>query len=191
MQAWKNRSGISGARLRSQLDAQEAAVLRGLVGSVVEMLAERADAAPTDELAELTGLRTGHSEAPTDAALARLLPDLHRAGETDDDDPDTGADAAAALRSLHEPEIIDAKRAAAQVVLDTCPPHGGKVNLSPEQADAWLSAINDVRLSLGTVLEIDADTPDELPADDPRSGHLGVYHWLTWVQDSLVQVLLP
>ena len=28
---------------------------------------------------------------------------------------------------------------------------------------------------------------DELPADDPRAGHLGVYHWLTYVQDGLVQ----
>ena len=24
-------------------------------------------------------------------------------------------------------------------------------------------------------------------ADDPRAAHLGVYHWLTFVQDSLVQ----
>ena len=28
--------------------------------------------------------------------------------------------------------------------------------------------------------------PDELPADDPRAAHLGVYQWLTFVQDSLV-----
>ena len=31
--------------------------------------------------------------------------------------------------------------------------------------------------------------PDELPEEDPRSPHLGVYHWLTWVQESLVQAL--
>ena len=29
--------------------------------------------------------------------------------------------------------------------------------------------------------------PDDLPDDDPRTAHLGVYHWLTFVQDALVQ----
>lgn len=192
MQPWTRRSGVSGPRLRAQLEQQEAAVLRGMVGSITEMLAERGATAPQDELAELTGLRTGHSTPPEDAALGRLLPDFHRAEDRGADDPaEAGPDSAAALRSLHEPQIIDAKRAAAALLLDTCPPEGGRVSLTPEQADAWLTAINDVRLSLGTVLEIDADTPDELPEDDPRSGHLGVYHWLTWVQDSLVQALLP
>ena len=27
----------------------------------------------------------------------------------------------------------------------------------------------------------------ELPPDDPRAAHLGIYHWLTYVQDGLVQ----
>lgn len=167
-------------------------MLRGMVGSIDEMLAERAEAAPTDELAAMTGLRTGSSTPPEDATLARLLPDFHRLDELGPDEADgAGPDSAAALRSLHEPELIDAKREVAAVVLATCPPEGGKVSLTPEEADAWLAAINDVRLSLGVVLDIDADTPDQLPDDDPRSGHLGVYQWLTWVQDSLVQVLLP
>ena len=34
------------------------------------------------------------------------------------------------------------------------------------------------------------DMPDQLPDDDPRGQHLGVYHWLTFVQDSLVRVRL-
>jgi len=190
MQQWTRKSSLGGLRLRTQLEAQEATVLRGMVGSVAEMLAVRAADAPTDELTELTGLRTGHSSAPEDAGLARLLPDFHRLDQLADDDAEAGPDAAAALRSMHEPEIIDAKRAAAQVLLDTCPTGGGKVSLLPEQADAWLTSINDVRLSLGTMLEIGPDTPDELPEDDPRAGHLGVYQWLTFVQDSLVQVLL-
>lgn len=168
-------------------------MLRGMVASIEEMLAERAASAPQDELAELTGLHTGHSTPPEDGALARLLPSFHRPDAPPgaaDDAAETGPDAAAALRSLHEPAIVERKRTAAAALLATCPPLGGKVVLNPEQADAWLVAINDVRLSLGTVLEIDADTPDELPEGDPRAGHLGVYHWLTWMQDSLVQALL-
>lgn len=193
MQQWTRKGSLTGPRLRSQLEPAEAAVLRGMVGSIDEMLADRAAAAPTDELAAMTGLRTGSSTPPEDATLRRLLPDFHRLDELGpgEDDPEAGEDSAAALRSLHEPGLIDDKRAAAAVVLATCPAEGGKISLTPEQADAWLAAVNDVRLSLGVVLDIDADTPDELPEDDPRAGHLGVYQWLTWVQDSLVQVLLP
>ena len=76
------------------------------------------------------------------------------------------------------------------MVLQTVPAEGGKVVITPEQADAWLAALNDVRLALGTNIGIDADTPDELEEDDPRAPHLDVYHWLTWMQDSLVQALL-
>ncbi len=199
MQPWTRKSSLTGPRLRSQMEAQEAAVLRGMVGSIDEMLGERDESAPQDELAAMTGVRTGHSTPPEDATTARLLPDFHRfdlgpdGGDEDRGDVHGGADedSAAALRSLHEPGVIAAKRAAAGTLLRTCPPDGGRITLTPEEADDWLVAINDVRLSLGVVLEIDADTPEELPADDPRSGHLGVYHWMTWVQDSLVQALLP
>ncbi len=187
MQQWTRRSSLGGPRLRTQLEAQEAAVLRGMVGSVAEMLAVRAADAPTDELSELTGLRTGHTAAPEDASLARLLPDFHRLDQAAGDDAEAGPDAAA---GLHEPAIIDAKRAAAKVLLDTCPAEGGKISLVPEQADAWLASINDVRLSLGAMLEIGPQTPDQLPDDDPRAGQLGVYQWLTFVQDSLVAALL-
>ncbi len=152
-------------------------MLRSLVEEVRRMLAERGDDAPVDELVELTGMRVGPSHLPTDRVLARLLPDFSR----------EDAELAGMLRSLREPELIQAKDAAATTVLDTCPPYGGLVELTVEQADAWLVALNDVRLALGTALDITDELPDELPADDVRAGHLSVYHWLTFVQDSLVQ----
>ena len=37
------------------------------------------------------------------------------------------------------------------------------------------------------LLEVTEEMPDELPPSDPRGPHLGVYHWLTYVQDGLVQ----
>ena len=169
------------------VDRQEAAILRGLVGQVLDMLAAREAEAPEDELAELTGIRVGPSTAPDDPILSRLLPDFHR---LDDDAPaKEDIDSAAALRSLHEPELLEIKTGMAQVVMDTCPPDGGEIRLDPDQADAWLRAINDVRLALGTALDVTEDMPDELPDDDPRSSHLGVYHWLTWVQESLVNAV--
>lgn len=185
---WSRKNSLGGPKLRSEMDEHEAEVLRVLVTSVQELLNDRAATAPQDDLAELTGLRMGNSTAPTDPALARLLPDFHR---PDPESPDVArADTNGALRSLHEPEIIDAKLAAGNIVLQTVPERGGRVVLTPEQADAWLAALNDVRLTLGTVLDIDADTPDHLDSSDPRAPHLDVYHWLTWMQDSLLQAMM-
>jgi hypothetical protein len=170
----------------TKVDRQESAVLRGLVTQIEEMLRARVAEAPQDDLAELTGIRTGPSTAPDDPILSRLLPDFHR---LEDGSSKEDKDSAAALRSLHEPELLDVKTGVASVLLDTCPPGGGTVKLSVEQAEAWLSALNDVRLALGTTLNVSEEMPDDLPDDDPRAPHLGVYHWLTWMQESLVTAL--
>ena len=179
MEGWTRRNG----HLLADFSPQEAAVLRGLVGQVKDMLGARAEEAPQDELAELTGIRTGPTTPPEDRVLARLLPDFVSGEEAEQ------GDAAGALRSLHEPQLLEAKIGVARTVLETCPPLGGRVKLTGEQADSWLAALNDVRLALGTALDVEEDMPEELPEGDPRQEHLGVYHWLTYVQDSLVQAL--
>ncbi|MFJ1460235.1 DUF2017 domain-containing protein [Nocardia wallacei] len=189
MRKWSRKNSLSGLKLRSEMEAREAEVLRSLVGAVTGLLSDRAQSAPEDDLAELTGLRSGNTSPPDDPRLARLLPDFHRP-EPGSPDADR-ADLNSALRGLHEPDIIEAKVAAGSVVLETLPATGGKVVLTPEQADAWLSALNDVRLALGTALGIENDTPEQLAPDDPRAPHLDVYHWLTWMQDSLLQALAP
>ena len=189
MRAWKRHGRGERARFVAVLDPPEASVLRGLVGQVDDMLSGRDEATPRDELAELTGIRTGPSASPDDPVLARLLPDFHRP----DAEGGAGADGAAlsaAMRSVHEPELIAAKRDAIAVVLTSCPAGGGRVELTVPQAESWLAAVNDVRLALGTALEVSEDMPEQLPPDDPRADHLPVYHWLTWLQDSLVTVLL-
>jgi Domain of unknown function (DUF2017) len=172
---WRRRGGL----LVGTLSEREAGLLRGMVGQIRDLLAARVAASPHDELAELTGIIAGPTTPPTDRVLARLLPDFHR--------EDTGL--SGGLRALHEPELLATKAGVAGVVLDTCPARGGRIRLSDEQAQAWLTALNDVRLALGTVLEVTEDMPDELPPDDPRAPHLAVYHWLTWVQESLIQAL--
>jgi Domain of unknown function (DUF2017) len=172
---WRRR----GELVMADLSEREAGLLRGLVGQVRDMLGARVTGTPRDELAELTGITAGPTTAPTDRVLARLLPDFHREDAT----------LSGGLRALHEPELVAVKEGAAGVVLETCPARGGQVRLSDDQAQAWLSALNDVRLALGTVLEVTEDMPDELPPDDPRAPHLGVYHWLTWVQESLIHAL--
>jgi hypothetical protein len=191
MNGWTRKNG----HVVADLSPQEAAVIRGLVGQIREMLTARAEEAPQDELAELTGIRTGPATPPEDRVLARLLPDFYRQDPITGDSPDTGeteeekADASAAMRSLHEPDVLEQKTSVATVVLDTCPHQGGKVRLTGEQAHGWLSALNDVRLALGTALDVQEEMPEEPPEDDLQREHLGVYQWLTWVQDSLVEAV--
>ncbi|HUD80503.1 MAG TPA: DUF2017 domain-containing protein, partial [Streptosporangiaceae bacterium] len=123
------------------------------------------------------------AELPDDPILARLLPDAY----ADD------AKASGEFRRYTEIGLRSGKVAAAQTVLDTLPASGGRVRLSAADAQAWLRALNDVRLSLGVVLGVTDDFDDtvrNLPADDPRAAYIGVYQWLAYLQESLVEALL-
>jgi hypothetical protein len=175
-----------GDHLAIALEPEEASCLRNLVGQIATLLRERAAASPHDELAELTGMRTGSSTPPDNRVLARLLPDFHR---PDKDAAEPGeTDLSGALRSLHEPDLIDAKTDAGEVVLRTCPVDGGRVRLTEQEADAWLAAINDARLALGTALDIREDTP-EVASGDPNPAVRGIYEWLTTLQDGLIDTV--
>jgi len=187
---WKRVETADGPRFRSALAAHEAALLKNLVSSMIGLLDERESSAPSDELEEITGIKTGNVEPPGDPTLRRLLPDFHKPDDVFDLDPDASESLNAALRSLHEPEIIDAKRVAAQQLLDTLPENGGRFELTEESANAWIAAVNDIRLSLGVMLDVGPEGPSRLPADHPLAAHLDVYQWLTVLQEYLVLVLM-
>jgi hypothetical protein len=184
---WKRVETAGGARYRSTLDPHEAALLKNLVASMIGLLEERESSSPQDELEQITGMKTGNVERPDNATLQRLLPDFSKP----DDDGQQAADSLnAALRSLHEPSIIDAKRIAAQQLLDTLPNDGGKLELTEDAANAWVAAVNDLRLALGTMLDIQPNGPDRLPDEHPLAPHLDVYQWLTVLQEYLVLALM-
>jgi hypothetical protein len=176
-------------------DDVEASLLRHLVGEVRALLADGlpASAAPADaELAALTGMEdgplgpNGHAsglddvaalEEPVDPALARLLPDAYR------DD----AAAAGEFRRLTEASLRRDKVSAADRMLAALPADGpGEVRLDPETVESWLSTINDVRLALGTRLEVTEEMPEPDP-DDPDAPAYVVYLWLTELQGVLVE----
>jgi len=183
---WKRVDGADGPRFRSALAPHEAALLTSLATSLIDMLDERESSSPADELEKITGMKTGHSKPPQDETMKRLLPDFFRSST---DHPAGSAMAESlnsALRSLHEPEIIDAKRQAAQRLLATIPANGGKFELTEDDAHAWAASVNDLRLALGTMLGVTADGPHQLPPDHPMAGHLDVYQWLTVLQEYLV-----
>lgn len=190
MRKWKRVETADGPRFRSALAAHEAALLQSLATSLVGMLDERESAAPADELEEITGMRTGNSTPPDDDTLKRLLPDFYRQQTEHPAGSGTAESLNSALRSLHEPAIIEAKREAAQRLLDTLPHDGGKFELAEPDAHAWAATVNDMRLALGTMLGISPDGPDDLPPDHPMVGHLDVYQWLTVLQEYLVLGLM-
>jgi hypothetical protein len=170
--------------------AHESALLQSLTQSLLDMLADRESDSPRDELEELTGMRTGNSRPPEDETMRRLLPDFYRAARDHPAGSGTAESLNSALRSLHEPAIIDAKRQACQCLLDTLPAEGGKFELTEDEAHSWAAAVNDLRLALGTMLEIGSDGPDRLPPEHPMAGHLDVYQWLTVLQEYLVLGLM-
>ena len=190
MRKWKRVDTAHGPRFRSSLAAHEAGLLESLVTSMLAMLEERESSSPPDELEAITGLKTGNSRPPEDETMKRLLPDFFRPHNDHPAGSGTAESLNSALRSLHEPEIIAAKRDAAQRVLATVPNGGGRFELTEDDAHAWAAAVNDVRLALGTMLDIGPDGPDRLPPDHPMAGHFDVYQWLRVVQEYLVLGLM-
>ena len=62
--------------------------------------------------------------------------------------------------------------------------------LSEEQLAAWLGALNDLRLVLGTQLGIETETDgDDVAEDDPRGPAFGLYHYLGWLVSQAVDAL--
>jgi hypothetical protein len=55
---------------------------------------------------------------------------------------------------------------------------------------AWLGVLNDLRLVLGTRLEITEETTqDDFAVDDPRTSAFALYGYLTWLVDAIVTSL--
>jgi hypothetical protein len=187
---WKRIEGADGPRFRSALASHEAGLLHSLVTSMLGMLDDRESSSPADELEEITGMKDGNSRPPEDETMKRLLPDFYRSQTDHPAGSGTIESLNNALRSLHEPDIIDAKRQAAQRLLDTVPEGGGKFELNEADAHAWAAAVNDLRLALGTMLDIGPDAPERMPAGHPMAGHLDVYHWLTVLQEYLILGLM-
>ncbi len=188
MRKWRRVDTVEGPRFVSGLEPHEVTLLTNMATSIRQMLDDRQAGSPSDPLEQITGIRTGNSEPPPDATTSRLLPDFVKDG--DDGDAAFNPAVNAALRSLHEPQIIDAKIAAAQRLLDTLPDGGGPVELTEDDANAWIAAVNDIRLSLGTILGVGPELPDRLPAGHPMATHLEVYQWLTVLQEFLVLGLM-
>ncbi len=120
-------------------------------------------------------MRLVRTDDPANAATARLFPAASK-------DPETAAD----LHDLIHDDLREAKLDNARALIASLP-DDGRVVLEGETADQWLSALNDVRLAVGTVIGITPESYDTEPGEDDAAMH--VYDWLTYLQDSLVEAL--
>ncbi len=153
---------VRGGDVVARLDPAEA----GIVGLLLDQLEQLLDADTVD----VTG----------DPVIARLFPDGHRSN------PEMAAD----YRELTESSLRSGKADDLATMRATLPEGGGEIRLDPDQAAAWLRSTNDLRLALGTRLDITEDTepPEEVAGEEDQQ--LAVYYWLTAVQGSLVDAMV-
>jgi Domain of unknown function (DUF2017) len=126
-------------------------------------------------LRELLDELEGLLEDPDDPALRRLFPQAH-------DDPESEEQ----YRSLVRDQLVAGRSKAMAVVRETL----GNETLDTDEADAWLRALNDLRLVLGTRLDVTEDLDYEnIDLNEPRGRDLAVYGYLSWLQEQLVEAL--
>lgn len=185
-----------GELIRISLGREEAALLVSLASQVAALLrgedAQGPDTQGGDESSFeqlVAGLDAG-PPPPQGPILERLLPAGYR------DDPE----AAEEFRRLTDGELRATKGRALQRMLDDVATAGGlasgktlKIDLEADAAESWLHAINDVRLALGTHLDIREEVQSEQRAnalDEQERDSYAIYDWLTWLQESIVRPML-
>jgi hypothetical protein len=159
----------TGDRLVARFAPDEVKVLRRVAAEVVALLTDGFD----------------HD----DPVVGRLFPDVYP------DQPEASEE----YRTYTEGELKTAKIDQAGAILAALPASGGgEVALDAESAEAWLRALNDIRLALGVRLEIVDETSletelDEAVLTDPTSSRvfqLSVYAYLGYLQESLLEAMI-
>ncbi|MEN9716307.1 MAG: DUF2017 domain-containing protein [Candidatus Nanopelagicales bacterium] len=168
------KSGLGG-KLTLKLDDAEQGVLSQLFDQMTELLDDPENELGTDPLAQLLNM-AGSTQISDDPALARLFPD----GYSDDEH------ASADFRRFTEQDLRAQKQAALATVQGTLSGWSGKTTITSQQAQDWLKAINDLRLVLGTRLEITDEVETDFEADEPG---IHLYNYLTYLQGTLIDAL--
>jgi hypothetical protein len=111
-----------------------------------------------------------------DPSLARLFPPAYR------DDPASNVEYERLTRDSLLADRLEALRVMEATV--------DAEELSEEQLTAWLGALNDLRLVLGTRLDVTEESyAAELDPRDPRAAELALFAYLSWLQEQAVAAL--
>jgi hypothetical protein len=111
-----------------------------------------------------------------DPAVGRLFPPAY------DDDAEANEEYARLMRddqvALREEALATFERTL----------EAGRV--TEEELTAWMGAVNDLRLVLGTKLDVTEEMYEQ-PLDEstPNAGQLAIYHYLGWLEEQMVEAL--
>ncbi|WP_328317693.1 DUF2017 domain-containing protein [Streptomyces sp. NBC_00388] len=207
---------VPGGGAAIALDQVEMSILRSLAVQLLELVGPGEEPVEgEDPLAAL--FAEGPSKPPDDPALARLFPDAY--GE---EEPGFSSE----FRRFTENDLRTRKREDALALVRTLDAAGGAsetdasgepreasrkprrrrgalpegtvlLTLSSDDSRHWLGALNDLRLTIGTRLEVSDEDESEdgglyrLPEEDPRRPMVMAYLWLGALQETLVETLMP
>jgi hypothetical protein len=114
---------------------------------------------------------------PGDPALRRLRPTAY--------EDDAGSEEE--FRRLVGDELEEGRREALRLVVET----SARESLTANELDTWLRALTDLRLALGTRLDVTEDTyAREIREDDPQAYELSVFAYLSWLQEAAVEAAM-
>jgi hypothetical protein len=133
---------------------------RALLAALPRQLAAAIDEMPVD--------------GETPEALQRLFPPAYLHDER----------AQASYGSVMRPELATHHREALETLLDTA----DKNRLTPEEIERWLSALNDLRLVIGTSLGVTEEMP-QVASNDPRFGEWVLYSYLSFLEGEVIDAL--
>lgn len=117
-----------------------------------------------------------HEDPSSDPAMARLFPPAYQ------DDP---------IQNLeYERLATDDLTGQRLRAIDRMSATVDAERLSEDDVLAWLSVMNDLRLVLGTRLDVTEETTEaDFPTHDPRASAYALYGYLTWLVDTIVRAL--
>ncbi len=114
---------------------------------------------------------------PSDPALDRLRPTAY------EEDPEAEDE----YRRLTDGEL----RAGRSDALRTLAATAAGDRLTSEELDAWLRALTDLRLALGTRLDVSEEVyAREIDPRDPQAYELSVFAYLSWLQEQAVEAAM-
>lgn len=184
------------------LDEVEISIIRSLAVQLLELIGPGpAEDAGDDPLAEL--FAEGPSEPPKDPVLLRLFPDAYGdpEGTPTAEQAEEQRAYSSEFRRFTENDLRAGKRDSALTVihsldaLSAAGEGGAVLKLSADDSRQWLGCLNDLRLAIGSRLDVideeDTDLLYRLPDEDPRKPMVMAYLWLGGLQDSLVTTLMP
>ena len=127
-----------------------------------------------DVLAALPG-QLREALAAGEPTLYRLFPPAHADDDAANED----------YARLVGPALVDGKLLALAELERTA--HATR--LDEEELGAWLGALESLRLVLGTQLDVTEGSYGALDTADPDAPRLALYHWLSWLQEEVVQAM--